>query len=212
MWGRIYAICFVLLVGFSIWIQQAYMSAFSAEFESGNVKDRGELELVLAKGFSSRTYSRGALKTRMQADEGIQLNNGKAAFYGGVSYDLYGEDGEIQAHLTTTKASAKMRMDNVAGTPSLDATRRPELIEMPDFVRIELGADVVQTKRVRIRFDADKMETDEPVTLQGPERILKGRGFNYNLRSGDFNMGGPVRGSVLPPPKASRRSGGKALR
>lgn len=212
MWGRIYAICFVLLVGFSIWMQQAYMSAYSAEFESGNVKDRGELELVLAKGFSSRTYSRGLLKTRMQADEGIQLNNGKAAFYGGVAYELYGEDGKQQARLTTSKASGRVRMENGAGTPTLDATRRPELIEMPDFVRIDLGGDVVQTKKVKIRFETNLVETEEAVTLEGPDRLINGRGFKYNLLSGEFKIGGPVRGSLRPPPKASRSTGGKAFR
>jgi LPS export ABC transporter protein LptC len=68
------------------------------------------------------------------------------------------------------------------------------MLTLTDDVLVDMGNDhELRTDLLRYRERERRVETEAPVRLDGPDLEIQGQGMVYDLTTGSYSVGGPVR-------------------
>lgn len=211
MISRVYSLIFILVVVGGMIFQRHYMRSSKKEVSEIEARLGKDTVLVSTKSLTINRYHHNLRSELLRADTAEVLTSGDLSLEGDIQLFRF-EDGLPITRLRSETASGYMRLPSAQAKKSnRDSVaslqdHRAENLRFPEKVKVFLQDGQIETTDLVLNFDGEQLETQDSVIYRGSGKSLRGQGMSYKLRSGEFELGGPVTGVFDP---VENRTAGK---
>jgi hypothetical protein len=213
--SRLYAALFVALILGGTIFQRRYMASSAAELELIELRMQTQTELLSARDFVMDRYENGGRTDRVSAEEGVVMTDGQIVLKDDIWFMRY--DGfSITSRVHTQEAFGNVDFPestkkSKSSIPFIDTGTSLQRFHLPQEVVVYLNDGILRSDNVFFDFPKQNLYTASAVTFRSKDQHLNGRGMSYQLKSGAFELGGPVSGEFNPAAQ-KRDTGGKGDR
>ena len=204
MISKVYSVLFLFVLGFGIWHHQVYVNQSKHELKAIEKQNNQEQTLFHANQFESTQYIEGIPTRVLSAEKGEINTSGLVQLEGRIKIATY-EANELQNTIASELAFGELSSSDESAS-LLNSERELKHLTFPEKVTLKTQNGIIETRNVKYQVPVQRIETEEKVNYLGQGQTLYGKGMSYHLGLGVFEMGGPVKGEMIPAQNAKKKA------
>jgi len=196
--GRIYTVIFICLMLFAFWYQKKYLEKASKEFHAQLNAKNFILPTSTLENFVTKTYHNGALRYFLSGDKIIYFTDGHFEAQGHLVYKDFNINQKDPIIMHTEKAIGKLDSNDTSSL-ILGGNVQLKYATFPEKVSLNFGDNEGETSNVQFDAIAQTMQSNELITINGPQGNLRGIGFYYSIKDEEFKIKSNISGEIIHP-------------